>query len=58
MQPEMKITSLNGNPNVEDSGFDDYLTKLKAVLESRNDGSFCSISLPISCLCQSIVGHF
>ncbi len=32
----MKITILNGNPNVEDSGFDDYLTKLKTVLESRD----------------------
>ncbi|MEE9611704.1 MAG: NAD(P)H-dependent oxidoreductase [Desulfatiglandales bacterium] len=32
----MKITILNGNPNVEDSGFDDYLTKFKTVLESRD----------------------
>ncbi len=32
----MKITVLNGNPNVEDSGFDDYLTKLEMVLESND----------------------
>ncbi len=33
----MKITVLNGNPNVEDSGFDDYLTRLKTVLELRDN---------------------
>ncbi len=32
----MRISILNGNPNAEDSGFDDYLTKLKTVLESRD----------------------
>ena len=32
----VRITILNGNPNVEDSGFDDYLTKLETELESSD----------------------
>ena len=32
----MKITVLNGSPNAKDSGFDDYLAKLKTLLESRD----------------------